>query len=376
MGGIESYVAGILEDIRAHGLEALRRYSQEFDGFGGPFRVPEDEVEGSGQLLPQGVRESIERVVERVTEHHRLQVRGNELYVKDGSLYGILRRPIRRIGIYVPGGKPLPSSLIMAAVPARVAGVEEIAVCTPPKSGRVAAEILYVAKVLGIREVYRIGGVQAIAAMAFGVGMERVDKIFGPGNRYVNEAKRQVFGQVGIDGLAGPSEVFVVSDGSQPPELVLADLESQLEHGPDSKAWLCTTSAREAMSLNGGRIEVMLAGSVEECIDRANEIAPEHLEILCAEPLRYLERVKNAGAVYMGPFTPVPAGDYFLGVNHVLPTGGTVRFGSALTVEDFVRRISFAHVSRGDFQSGVGSGITLARAEGMEGHARSLEARL
>ncbi len=230
--------------------------------------------------MPEEDKRVIEETMERLWEYHERQFRDAELYIKrGGSLYGLIYRPIGRIGIYVPGGKPLPSTFMMVGIPARIAGVREIAVTTPPKDGKVNPPyVLYVAKLLGIEEVYKLGGGVggAIAAMAYGgVGMRRVDKIFGPGNRFVNEAKRQVFGIVGIDSLAGPSEIAVIADESADKDYVLADLLSQLEHGKDSKAWLLTTSRELAdyCSREGG-IEVLLCRNLEECAEKANEIAP------------------------------------------------------------------------------------------------------
>ncbi len=237
----------------------MREYSERFDGYSGDFRVSEEEFEEAVESVPEGDREVILRTVERLWEYHERQKPKEELFIKNGSLYGLIYRPIRRIGIYVPGGKPLPSTLMMVGgVPARIAGgVKEMAVTTPPKDGKVNPYVLYVAQLLGIDEVYKLGGgVQAIGAMAYGgVGMKKVDKIFGPGNRFVNEAKRQVFGVVGIDGLAGPSEIAVIADGSaEGGEYVLADLLSQLEHGRESRAWLLTTSRElaEYCSRDGG----------------------------------------------------------------------------------------------------------------------------
>jgi histidinol dehydrogenase len=211
--------------------------------------------------------------------------------------------------------------------------------------------------------------------MAYGIGMRKVDKIFGPGNKYVNEAKRQVFGTVGIDSLAGPSEVCIIADESANEEYVLMDLLSQLEHGKDSKAWLITTSRDLAKYCNKHGIEVRLCESLEECIRSANEIAPEHLEIITKDPMKMVESVENAGAIYLGEYTPVPAADYFLGVNHVLPTGGTAKFSSVLTVMDFMKRISLAYVSREEFLRERHLGMALAEMEGMKWHKRSMEVR-
>lgn len=372
---LESYVAEILRDIRERGIEAVREYSRRFDGFDGPFRVSEEEFQEAEEVIPEKDREIIERTIKRLWDYHERQKPKDELFIKNGSLYGLIYRPIRRIGIYVPGGKPLPSTLMMVAVPARIAGVKEIAVTIPPKDGKVNPYVLYVAKKLGISEVYKLGGVQAIGAMAYGIGMEKVDKIFGPGNRFVNEAKRQVFGVVGIDSLAGPSEIAVIADKSADKEYVLADLLSQLEHGKDSRAWLLTTSRELAEYCSREGVEVITCETLEECARKVNEIAPEHLEIITENPMGIVDLIENAGAIYLGPYTPVPSADYFLGVNHVLPTGGTARFSGVLTVRDFVKPITLAMVGREEFLAERELGLRLAEIEGMELHRRSMEVR-
>ena len=373
--GLESYVKEILDDIKLRGVKALREYSKKFDNYEGEFLVKEEEFEEAEKLIPKEDKEIIQIIIERVKEYHERQLENDKLYIKNASLYGIIYKPIRRIGIYVPGGKPLPSTLIMVGVPAKIAGVKEIVVTTPPKEGKVNPYVLYVAKLLGIKEVYKLGGIQAIGAMAYGIEMKKVDKIFGPGNKFVNEAKRQVFGAVGIDSLAGPSEIAVIADESANKDYVLADLLSQLEHGKDSKAWLLTTSKELAEYCNKEGVEVVLCESLEECAEKVNEIAPEHLEILTKEPLKLVDLIENAGAIYLGEYTPVPAADYFLGVNHVLPTGGAAKFSSVLTVMDFMKRISLAYVSKEEFLQERYLGIRLAEIEGLELHKKALEVR-
>ncbi|MDK2869477.1 MULTISPECIES: histidinol dehydrogenase [Pyrococcus] len=372
---IEEYVREILKDIRERGLEAIREYSKKFDGYEGPFEVSKEEFKEAEERIPERDKEIIKRTLKRIEKYHRKQLKQDILYIENGSLYGLIYKPLKRIGIYVPGGKPLPSTLMMVGVPARVAGVKEIVVTNPPKDGKVNPYILYIAKLLKIEEVYKLGGIQAIAAMAYGIGMKKVQKIFGPGNKFVNEAKRQVFGIVGIDSLAGPSEIAVIADESADKDFVLYDLLSQLEHGKDSKAWLLTTSKELADYCNREGITVIVCSSLEECCKKANEIAPEHLEIITREPLKLVDLIENAGAIYLGLYTPVPAADYFLGVNHVLPTGGAAKFMGVLTVWDFMKPISIAMVSREEFISERELGIRLAEIEGMELHKKSLEVR-
>ncbi len=371
-GELEDYVRNIISDVISRGEDALRDYSRRFDAYEGDFLVGEEEFD-EAESIPEEDKEVLRRVVSRVWRYHEHQTPNNLIKISRGSLYGLIARPIGRIGIYVPSR--LISTLIMIGVPARIAGVEEIVVCTPPIGGKVLPHMLYVAKLLGVREVYKLGGVHAIAAMAYGVGMRGVDKIFGPGNRFVNEAKRQVFGVVGIDRLAGPTEVAIIADESADASHVLADLLSQLEHGEDARAWLLTTSEDLANACRREGVEVVLCDSLDECVWRVNEIAPEHLEIIAKNPLKILERVKNAGAVYLGTYTPVSAGDYFLGVNHVLPTGKAARFSSVLTVMDFVKWISVAMVDRDEFLMERKLGIRMAELEGMKAHKHALEVR-
>lgn len=372
---IEEYVRKILQDIRKNGEIALRKYAEKFDGFDGDFRVSKAEIIEAKRSISEEDKKVIEEVIRRVEDYHKKFFEETKIFVRNWALYGLICKPLQRIGIYVPGGKPLPSTLIMIAIPAKIAGVNEIVLTTPPKNGKVNPYILYIADLLEVDEIYKIGGVQAIAAMAFGICMRKVDKIFGPGNKFVSEAKRQVFGIVGIDSLAGPSEICIIADETANKEYVLADLLSQLEHDRDAKAWLLTTSKELANYCMGERIKVRLCRDMEECIALANEIAPEHLQIMVKEPLEVAERIYNAGAIYIGSYTPVAAADYFLGVNHVLPTNKAARFCSVLTVMDFMKRISFAWVSRQEFMENRKLGMRFAEIEGMKLHKQALEVR-
>ncbi len=373
---IEEYVKNILNDIKAGGIDKVSEYSKKFDGYGSPFKVPESEFNDAKKLIPDYQKDIIDRTYRRIYENHAIQYNNDRVRFFNGSIYGIRYTPIERIGMYIPGKKPLPSTVMMIGIPAKIAGVKDIVIVSAPEiNGRINPYTLYIASLLGVNEVYRIGGVQAIGSMAFGIGMKKVDKIFGPGNSYVNEAKRQVYGFTGIDGLYGPSEVMVISDGTGNDEYILADLNSQLEHGLTSKAWLLTTG--KTISTGGNeRIELMLFNNMDELILKANEIAPEHMEIQASDPMGIFTRIKNAGAIYIGEYAPVPAGDYFLGVNHLLPTGGTSRFSSALTVDDFMKKTSFANVSREDFMADRELGMELAKIEGMPLHYKSMEARV
>jgi len=263
----------------------------------------------------------------------------------------------------------------MVCAPAKIAGVKDIIITVAPNDGKINPYVLYIAKFLGINNVYKLGGIQAIAAMAYGISMEKVDKIFGPGNIYVNEAKRQVYGITGIDGLYGPSEICVISDENSNNDYIISDLNSQLEHGETSKAWLLTTDKNIKNKIDNKKIEIYIFDNMDLLINKVNEIAPEHLEILCKEPLNLLNKIENAGAIYIGDYTPVPAGDYFIGVNHLLPTGKTSKFSSVLTVDDFMKKTSFAYTSKSDFINDSYLGIKLAEIENMELHKKSMVIR-
>jgi len=371
---LRKYVAEILDDLRMNGEESLRKYMAEFDRYDGDI-FPTEEEWGNAGLITEKEKETFKRIIDRIYDFHNREEKSEFAYVKNGSLYGMKEVAINRVGLYIPGGKPLPSTLIMTVIPALLAGVSEIVVCTPPVNGKIRPEILYLAEKFNIGEIYKIGGVQAIAAMTYGICMKKVDKIFGPGNSYVNEAKRQVFGDVGIDSLAGPSEICVIADEYADAEYILYDLMSQREHGNDSKAWLLTTSETLAEYCEDDLIEVLKFNTVEECIEKSNEIAPEHLEINVENPLVYLESIKNAGAVYFGQYTPVPCADYFLGTNHVLPTGSSARFSSVLTVDDFRKRMAYSFLTKNEFMENRELGITMAGMEGLEYHGKSLKVR-
>ncbi len=369
------YVNNIIEDIRKRGIDALKFYSEKFDKYSGDFKVNEDEFDEAERLIPYEDIKVIEKTYERIYDNHKKQIYPDIFSFKNSSMYGIIYKPIKRIGEYIPGSKPLPSTVMMITAPAKIAGVGEIVLTSAPVQNKLNPYVLYIAKFLGISEVYKIGGIQAIAAMAYGIGMKNVDKIFGPGNIYVNEAKRQVYGIVGIDGLYGPSEICVLADSDANPEYILSDLRSQLEHGETSKSWIVTTNKKTGEYVNDRKIEVKIFESMEQCIDCVNDLAPEHLEIMVKEPMGVVEKIENAGAIYIGDYTPVPSCDYFTGVNHLLPTGRTAKFSSALTVTDFMKKTSFAYNSREDFMENRYLGMRLAEIENMNFHKQSMEVR-
>ena len=399
----EAEVRIILEEVRARGDAALWEYARRFDGAPlGPAnaRLTEDERRVAAERLPAAEREALILAAQRIEAFHRRQRREPWSFTEpDGSVLGQSVRPLRRVGIYVPGGRAAyPSTVLMAGIPARVAGVAEVILCTPCGADlQVNPAVLVAAELAGVSAVYRMGGAHAVAAMAYGTAsIPRVDKIVGPGNVYVAAAKRLVFGAVGIDMIAGPTEVVVVADETARPDWVAADLLAQAEHDPTAASIAVVTSrslaervvaaaaaqvatlpkraiADAALRAHGALI---VAAGVREALGVANAIAPEHLELMVADPWRWLPEVENAGAVFLGGTTPEVAGDYLAGPNHVLPTGGTARFASPLSVEDFVKRTSFAALTPNAFRALAPALARLARLEGLEGHARSAEARL
>ncbi len=372
----EGYVRNILDDIGERKEVALKEYSKKFDNYAGEFAVTENEFREAEELINENDKNIIKRTYERIYNNHLIQKNEGKFRFYNGSIYGIIYKPIERIGMYIPGKKPLPSTVMMIGAPAKIAGVNDIIITVAPdNNGKINPYVLYIARFLGIKEVYKLGGIQAIAAMSYGISMKSVDKIFGPGNIYVNEAKRQVYGITGIDGLYGPSEICVISDETSNNDYIISDLNSQLEHGETSRAWLLTTDKNIENKIENKRVEIYVFDDMDTLINKVNVLAPEHLEIQCKDPLNLLNRIKNAGAVYMGDYTPVPAGDYFLGVNHLLPTGGTSRFSSVLTVDDFMKKTSFAYTSKSDFTSDSYLGMRLAEIENMNLHKKSMEVR-
>lgn len=399
---IEATVRAILEDVRQRGDAALFEYTAKFDGVrleAATVRVAEAEIQAALGSLDLAVSEALSLAAERIEAFHRRQRRESWFYHEDGvGLLGQLVRPLSRVGLYVPGGSAAyPSTVLMNAIPARMAGVEELVVCTPVgRDGAIPPAVLAAASLAGIHEIYRVGGAQAVAALAFGTESIRpVDKIVGPGNIYVATAKRLVFGVVGIDLVAGPSEVLVVADGTVPASWVAADLLAQAEHDPLASA-VCVTPSGELAeavrsevtkqlatlpraSLAGRALDafgaVIIVEDLAAAVALANTIAPEHLELLVADPWNLLPRVKNAGAVFLGAYTPEVAGDYLAGPNHVLPTGGTARFSSPLSVEDFQKRCSLLSLDPEALRRWREPITRLARLEGLEAHARSLTIR-
>lgn len=397
---VERAAAAILEDVRLHGDEAVRRLTKQFDGADlADFRVSEEEIEEAAAAVGDDFLAVLREAKENIEAYHREQVRAS--WIKEfrpGVRLGEQYEPIQRVGVYVPGGRAAyPSTVLMDTVPAVVAGCPSIAMATPPgRDGKVHPNILAAAYVAGVKEIYKAGGAQAVAMLAYGTEtVEPVFKIAGPGNAFVAMAKRLVYGTVGIDMIAGPSEVCCVADGSANPEWIAADLLSQAEHDPRAAVFLITTDAAfgraveaemEAQMKELPRCEIIrssvgdyakafLCRDAAQCFDVVNKIAPEHLEIELPDPERYLPLVKNAGAIFLGKFTSEPIGDYMAGPNHTLPTSGTAAFSSPLGVYDFVKHSSVEIYTEEAFRQISAKVQRFARAEGLEAHARAMEVR-
>ncbi len=395
---VESTVKKIIKQVKEEGDAALIRLTEKFDGHGN-IEVSQKEIKASKKHVKKDILSSLKAAFARIEEFHRKQLQNSWIHTGEGGeITGQLVRPIEKAGIYVPGGKALyPSSVLMNAVPAMVAGVDEVVMVTPGSSRGIDPVILAAADLCGVSRVFQVGGAQAVAALAYGTEtVPRVDKITGPGNIYVATAKRLVYGVVDIDMIAGPSEILVLSDGTGSPEWVAADMLSQAEHDEMASAVLITTDEKFA-SIVEKEIKVQLArlpnrkiaeksmddygaiiiaDSLLEAVELANEIAPEHLELFVREPWNLLQGIKNAGAVFMGYYSPEPAGDYFAGPNHVLPTGGTARFFSPLSVDDFIKKTSLISFTPEALKSAGSDVVRLARSEGFIAHAESIAKRL
>ena len=396
---IDRRVYDIIENVRANGDAALREYSEKFDGVKlDDFKVDQSIIDAAWDNLPEDLKHALLVAKKNITEFHSREI---EQGFVDMDTPGITRgqkvTPLARVGLYVPGGTAAyPSTIMMTALPAKIAGVKEIIMVTPPQKDGINPAVLGAAKLAGVDAVYQVGGAQGVAALAYGTEqIPKVDKIVGPGNIYVATAKRQVFGQVDIDMIAGPSEIGVIADESANPVHLGADLLSQAEHDPRARAIMVTNSEKLAQLVsdeverqlsqlpresiarpaieNNSYITVM--DSVEDMFTVMNEVAPEHLEIQLPDPMEYMSKVENAGSVFLGRYASEPLGDYVGGTNHVLPTSGTAKFSSPLGVYDFVKRISFTQFSRERLQEVAKDITTLARTEGLEAHARAIEVR-
>jgi histidinol dehydrogenase len=385
-------VRQILQEVAEQGDEALDRWSQKLDGIPAS-EWPRSEWLASYQALDAGLRDALELARERIEAFYRNEPRGGFWQADAQGLLGQLVRPMERVGVYVPGGTaPLLSTVLMSVIPARIAGVAEVVVATPPP---VHPAILAAAWVAGADRLLAMGGAQAVAALAYGTQrVPRVDKVVGPGNRYVVLAKREVFGLVGIESLPGPTETLIVADRSARPELLAADMLAQAEHGPDSEAWLLSPD-RSLLEATKVQLDTQLASlprasvaaqalsrgglvwvdSLDEALQLSNLYAPEHLCLSVAQPLDWLGKVQNAGGVFLGEHSCEALGDYLAGPSHVMPTSGTARFGGGLAVRDFLKVIPVVGLTAATAAQLAAHGAQLARLENLEGHARALEAR-
>ncbi|MEB3103163.1 histidinol dehydrogenase [Ferviditalea candida] len=404
-GSLEQNLAvkEIIERVRLEGDLAVRHYTEKFDRVAvGELRVEQEEIRAAYEKVEADFLEAIREAAANIRAFHEKQKRHTWMDLQpDGAILGQLIRPLRRVGVYVPGGKAAyPSSVLMNVIPAQVAGVPEIVMATPPATAGedgINPYILVAAAEAGVREIYRVGGAQAVAALAYGTeSIAPVDKIVGPGNIYVALAKRNVYGVVDIDSIAGPSEIVVLADETADPLFVAADLLSQAEHDEMASAILITASERLADQVRSEverqleslprkpiaarSIEdygaILLTDSLEEGIRAVNQLAPEHLELMVGSPFEILGKIENAGAIFLGDYSSEPVGDYFAGPNHILPTNGTARFSSPLNVDDFLKKSSLIHYSRDALLNNGGKIMTLARHEGLEAHARAIEVRL
>ena len=398
---VAGVVAAILADVRAHGDEAVLRYTEKFDGVRlETMLVSPAEIDEALAATEPEFLDTLRLAERNIREYHEKQLRNSFFFTRPGGVVmGQKVLPIERAGLYVPAGTaPYPSTVMMDVVPAKLAGCAEIILCTPcARDGKVNAAILAAAHIAGVDRIFKVGGAQAIAAMAFGTeSIPRVDKIVGPGNAYVAEAKRQVYGKVAIDTIAGPSEVLVLADGTADPRCVAADLLAQAEHDVLSCAVLVTDSqalaeavqaeverqletlerkeiARASIDDNG---KIIVAADLHRGMEIANAVAPEHLEICVDNPFDYLDEVKNAGSVFLGKNCPEPLGDYLGGTNHTLPTTGTARFGSPLSVDDFIKKIQVTYYPAPAFRKLAPDIARFAYKEGLTGHARSALIRM
>ena len=395
----DQVVARILAEVKARGDDGVKEYSRLLDHTElSALRVPQEQIELAWQRATPTLRQALEMAAQRIEAFHQRQQRNSWLLWDDqGGALGQMVRPLERVGIYAPNGRaPYPSSLLMAAIPARVAGVSQVVVATPPRNGELSDSILAAARVAGVTEVYAMGGAQAIAALAYGTqSVPRVDKILGPGNIYVVLAKRRVFGTVDIDQLPGPTETLPIADDSANPAYVAADMLAQAEHDPLASALLLTPSdtlaaavkaeialqfralsrqevIRSSFQARGG---IVVVTTLSEALELANEYAPEHLCLLTANPWELVGRVRNAGGIFVGELSCEALGDYTVGPSHIMPTGQTARFSSPVNVWDFVKITSIFGVDRSLAREISGAALTLAQEEGLTAHARAISIR-
>ncbi len=399
---VDDAVRAIINDVRSRGDAALAEYTLRFDGFdpsAGGFVIAHEEIEQAPSRIDRALFSALSTAASRIESFHSRQMERSWITTEEsGMILGQKITPLSSVGVYVPGGRnAFPSTLLMNVIPAKIAGVEEVVVVSPTPGGVVSDVLLTAAHIAGVQRIYRIGGAQAVAALTFGTAaVPRVDKIVGPGNIYVAHAKRLVQGRVGIDAFAGPSEILVIADGGADPDIVAMDLLSQAEHDPSASAILVTPREELARAVMGKmdslarslpRREVLevslgehslcvVTRDLDEAFAVANAVAPEHLELMVTDAFDHLGKVRNAGAIFLGYHTPEAMGDYIAGPNHTLPTGSTARFSSPLGVHDFLKRSSILYAPERAVRELGTLAVQIARAEGLEAHARSVENRL
>ncbi|MCT4634424.1 MAG: histidinol dehydrogenase [Firmicutes bacterium] len=398
---VNTSVADIISKVRKEGDDALKFYTSKFDNVDlESIIVSDEEIDNAFNNIDENLLKDLKMAHENIKDYHMKQVRKDYLYKKDEDIIlGQLIRPIEKVGIYVPGGSAAyPSSVLMNSVPAKIAGVKEVVMVTPPMAdGSVKDSVLVAAKIAGVDKILKVGGAHSVAALSFGTeSVPKVSKIVGPGNIYVSMAKKQVMGYVGIDMIAGPSEILIIADDSANPKYVAADLMSQAEHDTLAASILVTDSPRIAKEVekelerqvklmereetirksfeNFGAI--IITESLMESIEIANKVAPEHLEIMTVNPFEAYKRIENAGAIFLGEYTPEPVGDYFSGTNHTLPTSSTAKFSSPLGVDDFIKKSSLVYYSKEALLSSGNSIMRIAEDEGLTAHSNSIRVRM
>lgn len=390
----------IIEDVKKYGDEAVIKYTKKFDGVDCDIRdiyMTEEEKNKTINKAPKKLRAAMERAAENILAFHEAQKQQSWMTARGGKIMGQRILPLKNVGMYVPGGSAAyPSSLLMNAIPAKVAGVDDLIMATPPKKDGLAPAVILAAEIAGVKNIVKIGGAQIIAALAYGTEtIKRVDKIVGPGNIYVAAAKRMVYGTVDIDMIAGPSEILIVADETADPKYIAADLLSQAEHDANAAAILISSSAElvelvkielekqfkklsrkdiilKSLETNGAAI---IVDDIEQAYELSDLVAPEHLELMIKAPFENLAKIRNAGSVFLGSMAPEPLGDYYAGPNHILPTNGTARFASALSVDSFMKKSGFLYYSREEFEKIKDDVILLAETEGLDAHANSVKAR-
>ena len=397
---INSVVQGILADVKVHGDKAVKEYTEKFDGFlPDPMRISEKELEEAWENIDPNLQEALKHAKARIETFHKRQIPESfDIQGIDGDFMQRRWRPVGRAGLYIPGGRAAyPSTVLMNVIPAKVAGVRDIVITSPAnKKGEINPTVLASAYLTGVKHVYRIGGAQAIAALAFGTKqIKKVDVISGPGNIFVTTAKKLIYGSTGIDSLAGPSEILIISDSTAKPRQIASDLLAQAEHDPLASAILLTTCEKQAKEVHNlvyekldthPRKEICLNSiknwgliavceDLETCIDLTNQFAPEHLEIITSNPRKISNKIDNAGAIFLGKWTPEAVGDYLAGPNHTLPTSGNARFSGALGVETFMKNTSVIEFTKESLQNNKLDIINLAKSEGLHSHAESVKER-